>query len=91
MEVFKVTNKKNPVKQPIEDIKKMTREKFSKGISDFRMSVKIPRGLTNIDTVIDEIESTTNLIISRSKISGLGLDYKDNDFSYWTIRVWLDE
>jgi len=90
MEIFKVTNRINPLTQSVEDIKNMTREKFLKGISDFRMSVKVPRGLAHIDEVIDEIEATTNLLVSRSKIEGLGLDYKDNDFTYWTIRVWAD-
>jgi hypothetical protein len=90
MEIFNVTNKVNPLTQPIEDIKKMTKDKFSKGIPDFRMSVKVPRGLAHIDEVIAEIEATTNLLIDRSRIAGLGLDHKDNDFTYWTVRVWAD-
>jgi len=88
MEVFEVTNKINPLTQPIKDIKDKVKEKFSQGISDFRMSVKVPRGNAHIDEVIDEIEETTNLSVSRSKLSGLGLDYKDNDYTYWTINVW---
>ena len=90
MEIFNVTNKVNPLTQPVEDIKNMTKEKFANGIPDFRMSVKVPRGLAHVDEVIDEIESTANLRISRSKISGLGLDYKDDISAYWTIRVWSD-
>jgi hypothetical protein len=66
----------------------MVVKKFSQGISEFIMSVKVPRGHVHLDEVIEEIEKTTNLIIDRSKISGLGFDYKDNDFAYWTIRVW---
>jgi len=91
MEKFKVNKKEiNHLAQPVKDIKDMVREKFSQGIGDFRMSVKVPRLQIHIDEVIDEIEKTTNLLISRSRIGGLGLDYKDNEFTYWTIRVWSE-
>lgn len=85
--VSDLTNKINPLTQPIKEIKDKVKEKFSQGISDFRMSVKVPRGNAHIDEVIDEIEETTNLSVSRSNLCGLGLDYKDNDYSYWTIQV----
>jgi hypothetical protein len=91
MEIFKVAETEvNLLDKPVQDIKDMAKEKFGKGIGDFRMSIKVPRGQVHIDEVIKEIESTTNLEVSRSKISGLGLDYKDNEFAHWTIRVWAD-
>ncbi len=91
MEIFKVEKtKSNPIDKPVQDIKDMVKEKFSEGIADFIMALKVPRGEVHIDEVIDKIEITTNLLVSRSKISGLGFDYKDNKFTYWTIRVWAD-
>ena len=91
MEIFAVNQvvKKNPLEAPSNAIKQKAREEGGKGNRSFKMGVSVPRG-THIDEVTFELEKTTNLSFSRAKISGYGLQHKDEESSHWYIGVWID-
>jgi hypothetical protein len=91
MEIFKVNQvvKKNPLAEPIKAIKEKVKEEAEKGNRHFNMHVSVPRGEAHIDTVTEELEKTTNLSFSRSKIAGYGLEHKDEKYAHWYIGVWI--
>jgi len=88
METFKVT-KVNHITSIADELKKEVSLKFSKGIEVVRTSVEIPSG-NHIDDLIDEIESTTNLLITRTKISGCGFSHNTENGKVWNIRVFTN-
>ena len=93
METFKVNTsvvKENPLEVVFKKIKDRAKEEADKGNDNFRMDVSVPRFTHHIDEVTDELEKTTNLSFSRSKISGLGLQHKDDTHTHWHIGVWID-